>query len=358
MNVPVEMGMWRIDQGAPKKLEPTKMPTEAELEHLLEQDPTILGERLLVIGRQLHTPYGKIIDLLAIDADGNLHVLELKRDMTPRDVVAQILDYGSWATALSRAEVLEIAERHFEPQPFAVAFEDAFGQPLPDEVNMSHLLTIVAAHLDPASERIVRYLETFAVPINVAFFAYLADGGRRYLARSWLLDRDDAGTGMPRPKSKVAAWSGDWYVNFGDAASRSWQDGLRYSFVSAGGGERYSGKLRQLSVGSRIYVYVPGSGYVATGQTTREALPFSQATVLTDRGQVRLKDQELHARYSHDARPGEDTEEYVVPVKWDTAVPLDKALRFDGMFANPNTVCKLRQEFTLEKLRAHFGIDA
>lgn len=31
--MPVEMGMWRIDQGTPKKLEPTKMPTEAELEH-------------------------------------------------------------------------------------------------------------------------------------------------------------------------------------------------------------------------------------------------------------------------------------------------------------------------------------
>ncbi|HEY3406632.1 MAG TPA: hypothetical protein VGK53_00510 [Propionicimonas sp.] len=67
--------------------------------------PTILGERLLAIGRQVHTPYGKIIDLLAIDADGNLHVLELKRDMTPRDVVAQALDYGSWVRWLQRADV-------------------------------------------------------------------------------------------------------------------------------------------------------------------------------------------------------------------------------------------------------------
>ena len=135
--VPVEMGMWRIDQGPPKKLEPTKMPTEAELEHLLEQDPTILGDPLLVIGRQVHTPYNKIIDLLAIDVDGNLHVLELKRDMTPRDVVAQALDYGSWVRGLQRADVLEIAEDHFGEQPFTAAFEDAFGQPLPDEVNMA-----------------------------------------------------------------------------------------------------------------------------------------------------------------------------------------------------------------------------
>ena len=128
LDVPVEMGMWRIDEGAPKKLEPTKMPTEAELEHLLEQDPTILGERLLVIGRQVHTRYGKIIDLLAVDVDGNLHVLELKRDMTPRDVVAQALDYGSWVKDLQRADVLEIAQDHFGEQPFNEAFEDAFGE--------------------------------------------------------------------------------------------------------------------------------------------------------------------------------------------------------------------------------------
>lgn len=356
--MPVEMGMWRIDQGAPKKLEPIKMPTEAELEHLLEQDPTILGERLLVIGRQVHTPYGKIIDLLAIDSDGNLHVLELKRDMTPRDVVAQALDYGSWVRGLQRADVLEIAKDHFADQPFTAAFEDAFGQALPDEVNITHRLTIVAAHLDPSSERIVRYLEDFAVPINVVFFAYLADGDRRYLARSWLLGPDEKSSTASHPKSKVAAWAGDWYVNFGDDPSRSWQDGLRYNFVSAGGGEKYSGRLRQLPVGSRIYVYVPGSGYVATGRTTAEASPFDQLTVLTEQGRVRLADQNLHARYTHESRPDDDMVEYAVPVEWDAALPLQEAFRFAGMFANQNTVCKLRQEFTLEKLRAHFGIDA
>jgi len=37
-----------------------------------------------------------------------LHVLELKRERTPRDVVAQILDYGSWVAELSHADVLGI----------------------------------------------------------------------------------------------------------------------------------------------------------------------------------------------------------------------------------------------------------
>jgi hypothetical protein len=35
--------------------------------------------------------------VLGVDVEGRIHVIELKRDRTPREVVAQILDYGSWA---------------------------------------------------------------------------------------------------------------------------------------------------------------------------------------------------------------------------------------------------------------------
>jgi len=76
------------------------MPTEARLEELVEAEPTILGQPLLIIGRQVVTSFGKVIDLLAVDADGILHVLELKKDKTPREVLAQILDYGSWVRSL------------------------------------------------------------------------------------------------------------------------------------------------------------------------------------------------------------------------------------------------------------------
>ena len=48
--MPVEMGMWRIDGDAPKRLQTATLPSEATLEHYLEQDPSLLGERLLVIG--------------------------------------------------------------------------------------------------------------------------------------------------------------------------------------------------------------------------------------------------------------------------------------------------------------------
>ena len=49
----------------------------------------------MLIGRQVRTSFGGIIDLLAIAPDGSLVLIELKRDKTPREIVAQALDYAS-----------------------------------------------------------------------------------------------------------------------------------------------------------------------------------------------------------------------------------------------------------------------
>lgn len=85
---------------------------ESQLEDYIEADPVLLGERLLLIGRQVPTAHGGFIDLLAVDADGVVNVIELKRDKTPRDVVAQTLDYGSWVAELGRDQIVEIFERY------------------------------------------------------------------------------------------------------------------------------------------------------------------------------------------------------------------------------------------------------
>ena len=362
--MPVEMGIWRIDGQSPRRLGTSVLPSEATLEDYLERDPSLLGERLLVIGRQVPTAYGKFIDLLAIDREGNLHVLELKRDRTPRDVVAQILDYGSWVSTLDRESILDIANNHLDVA-FESAFEEVFGGSAPDEVNAELQLTVVATELDPCSERIVSYLRGFGVPVNVVFFSFLEDDGRRYLARSWLAATDERASktsSMSRSRrSKRAEWNGiDWFVSFGDEDTRSWQDGLRYGFVSAGGDPWYSRTLRGLPVGARINVHIPKVGYVAVGETLAEAQRFDEARVLVDGQWAPLADQGLSASYRHggpDEPITEDNAEYVVPVRWIVAKPKPEAYWEKGMFANQNSACKLRQEFTLERLAQHFGLD-
>ncbi|WP_228266728.1 endonuclease NucS domain-containing protein [Ornithinimicrobium ciconiae] len=338
------------------------MPSEATLESFLEQDPSLLGERLLVIGRQVRTPHGKYIDLLAMDSEGNLHVLELKRDRTPRDVVAQSLDYGSWVSTLDRDTVIDLANRHLTV-PFEGAFEEAFGNSPPDELNGALQLTIVATELDSSSERIVTYLREFGVPINAVFFSYLEDQDRRYLARSWLASEDEGGSGASpgrTRKGKRAEWNGqDWFVSFGDDGSgRSWEDARTLGFVSAGGGAWYSRSLRALPEGARVNVHIPGRGYVAVGTTLREAQRFADAEVSVDGQWVRLTDHPLAGTYHHgpDGSADAELEEYVVPVQWEVAKPASDAYWEKGMFANQNSACKLRQEFTLERLAERFDL--
>jgi hypothetical protein len=358
--MPLEIGLWRVDAGAPARVGASSFPLESRLEDLIQSDPTILGEPLLLIGRQVPTAYGKFIDLLAIGADGTLHILELKRDRTPRDVVAQVLDYGSWVQGLSHSEVLGIfAEQH--QVAFEVAFAERFGTNPPDELNGTHKLSVIASDVDPATERIVTYLnDGFGVPVNVMFFRYFSDDGREYLARTWLLDEATvpAGSGDRRGGSREP-WNGrDWYVSFGEEPQgRHWDEARKYGFVSAGGGAWFSRTMRSLPVGARVFAHIPQVGYVGVGTVTGEATRFDDAVVQVDGQQQKLPELLPADRYHHTAADAEDTAEYVVPVAWISTRPREKAVRQKGMFANQNSACKLRNRFTLDILYSAFGLD-
>jgi len=206
--MPLEFGIWRVDERT-TKLEPSHLAQEAHLEKAIENDIGLIDGNLLLIGRQVATGYGKKIDLLAIDADGDLVVIEIKRDKTPREIVAQTLDYASWILKLAYDEITEIhdayvQQRGLPPTPFEEAFEEAFGTNPPDTLNEKHKLLIVASELDDATERIITYLaHPYGVPINVAFFRYFHDAERDYLARAWLIDPSDMDTGRDGPTDKA-----------------------------------------------------------------------------------------------------------------------------------------------------------
>lgn len=358
----LEMGLWRADGPRLTRLSPTPIALERQLEDYIEADPLLLGERLLILGRQVPTAHGGFIDLLAVDGDGIVHVLELKRDRTPRDVVAQALDYGSWVAGLDRTDIVEMFERHRPGAAFDEAFADAFGvDSAPDELNASQVFTIVATSVDATTERIVRFLnESFGVPVNVVFFRHFHDNGGSYLARTWLVSQDVDAAPRPATKSRTREpWNGrDWYVSFGEESGRRvWQDARTYGFVSAGGGEWYSRSLRNLSIGARIFTCIPKSGYVGVGTVTAPAVRFSDAVVTVDGQPTRLADIQLVGTYQHSQDGDTDeTAEYVVPVEWEATVPVTQAIWKRGLFANQNSACKLSKQFTIDTVARALGV--
>jgi hypothetical protein len=55
--------MWRIDGDEPRPLATSALPAEKDLHEFLKRDPSLLGDRLLVIGSEVITPYGPRLDL-------------------------------------------------------------------------------------------------------------------------------------------------------------------------------------------------------------------------------------------------------------------------------------------------------
>lgn len=360
----VEMAIWRMTEHGPRQLTYGSLDLEERLESMVVADPSLTGIDLLVVGRQVPTAFGGWIDVLALDVDGRLHVLELKRDRTPRDVVAQVLDYGSWAQGLTLEDV-EIIYAEQMDASLDTAFAERFGTPVPDLFNSDQQLTIIASELDAASDRIVEYLaERFSVPINAVFFRHFVDGEAEYLARTWLIPPEEAQTRSSgrRIGPKLRPWNGrDYYVVLGrleDAESR-WEAARRYDFVGAGGGAWYWKPLRNLQQGNRVFAYVGGAGYVGVGEVVGEMVPLADLKVEKEGATVRVMDQPEVPQVMRE-RAGSDDEdvtEFAVPVRWLAERSAADAVAERGLFASQVTVCKLRDERTIEVISMAFGLD-
>jgi hypothetical protein len=318
------------------------------LETWIANEPSILGLEIVIIGRQVVTDFGGKIDLLAIDRDGNLTILELKRDRTPREIVAQILDYASWASTLTTKELYTIASK-YKGEKLDSIFSDGFDSEIPEKLNTSHNMVIVASELDEPSRRIVEYLSTVHnVSINTLFFNTFDYQGTLMMGADWLMDQEEV---VERSTRRVTApWSGYWYVNADDCSSRSWDDCRRCGFLGAGGGTKYSDQLKRLSVGDRVFVYQKKSGYVGYGVVTKSSEPAREFMV--DGKPLSKCVKSSPDLLNHPDEP--DLQEYVIGVDWRKTFAVQEAKTFAGIFASPNVVCKLRDTKTLDFLKEAF----
>ena len=108
------------------------------------------------------------LDLLGIDELGKLVIVELKRDRTPREAVAQALDYASWLDSVDVEEIEAHAEQHLQ-KPLSEAFIEFFQTELPEYTCQNHRIVLAATRLDESAERIINYLvERHKVEINAS----------------------------------------------------------------------------------------------------------------------------------------------------------------------------------------------
>lgn len=356
--MPIRHAVWKVGPNA-TPLREVALESEKTLEEMIIKNPEILSERWMIIGQQVQTTHGGYIDLLGLNQDGQIIVIELKRDRTPREVVAQALDYASWVQSLSVTDVADIFSRFSGGQSLDEAYAERYGMELDEELlNGSHQIVVVASSLDLSTERIVTYLNDRDLPINVIFFQVFEDGSQQYLSRAWLIDPVETESKATSRGSEHREWNGEFYVSFGHDHNRDWEEARRYGFISAGHGSWYTRTLSLLTPGDRIWVNIPRRGFVGVGVVTGDSTRADLFTVSEGNKHVSFLEV-AKAAYLRDLMHDEELAEYFVPIDWIDTKPIEEAVSEVGFFGNQNTVCRPttnKWDHTVGRLKRVFDV--
>ena len=168
---------------------------EQTLEEWLEQNPDALLEdgSLLFIGRQVATNQGTFADLIAVDSSGAVVVIELKRDRTPRETLAQALGYASFVADLEYSQLEKIFQEYAGEESSLADYHRAYFGYSDEGVsfNKEQRVVIVASDVTPEIRQTSNFLRKYGLRVTCIEFAFLrAPSGERLLSTEIVVGRE------------------------------------------------------------------------------------------------------------------------------------------------------------------------
>ena len=170
-----------VSKGILEKIVSQSIDYEKLFESWLENSPDVLleEETILWIGRQLNVQVGKenkYPDLIGIDSRGDIIICELKKGKTPREVIAQILEYASWAKTLKYEQLNTIYKKYYKNddklngKELMEVFKEVFYPEDDDNINIvfnnQQRLFIVAEEISKVVLEVINYLNSeYSIPI-------------------------------------------------------------------------------------------------------------------------------------------------------------------------------------------------
>lgn len=169
---------------------------EKDLEILLEKNPDYFFEnKILIIGRQVLTNFNTFIDLIGVDKNGDTVVIELKRDRTPRETIAQILEYASFVENLNYDQLNDI---FYDYNGEGLTLEEYHKQYFIQEDNLqvsfnkNTQMLIVAQEISPEIKQTSLFLRQKGMDINCIEFRYFeSNTGEKIFASDVVIGEDD-----------------------------------------------------------------------------------------------------------------------------------------------------------------------
>ena len=124
---------------------------------------------------------------------GDTIIIEIKKDQTPRKVIAQILEYAEWiSNSISSDELNKIAKiKHLTNYPSLwKKYETEFGE-IPD-FNEHQQLFIVAEKIDPITEKLARYLRKNGIDIFCMELNFYEKENHRFCNTKMIVGKEKA----------------------------------------------------------------------------------------------------------------------------------------------------------------------
>lgn len=202
------MGIFVIDKTGTKEYARKAVEKEKHIEDFLEKHVKVLDPGVFVIGRQVQAGGKNSIDLMGVDRDGNAVIIELKRGMSPREVISQALDYAVWAARAGYDELNGIAKKEHlgKYDDLHCLFQSKFNS-VPEPWNDNQKIYIVAERIDEKTKEIARYLRVHGVDIKCVELNFYGGAGKEIVNANFVV-------GDPS----------DTIDEMGEKAAQTWED--------------------------------------------------------------------------------------------------------------------------------------
>ena len=248
--------------------------TEKNLEDWMARNPELLfgGEQVIVISQSVAGQ--RMADILALDADGCVVIVEIKRDWSDRATVGQLLEYAAAMTGKNYEDLEQLHQnywpRNHEDSPYLCLierFRTLTDDPNADQKDIpkrqqGHRIYIVAPDSDEGLLRIVKWLQEYGVPIS--FVPFTLHAGTN--------DADILLEIKPLPKVPLAVenvvteWQGDWFFNTNETnAPDAYRKMFEQGVIAIYGYENGAANLTGSAKGQRVFAYVNRKGILAVG---------------------------------------------------------------------------------------------
>lgn len=192
----IEIKTWEIINGELTEITTTLAENgrkeKDDLERWLKTNPKILGEDILIIGEQVWTKSGPL-DYIGIDNNGNLVIIELKRDKLAREVLAQIIDYASDVASWDIDKLNEICLK-YSNNSLEDYLTDNFENIEIDEltINNAQRLLLVGFSIDESLSRMIEWLSSkYDLAINAIVLNYVkTSSGNELLSKTVIIPEE------------------------------------------------------------------------------------------------------------------------------------------------------------------------